>query len=603
MPFLFRRLLAFLLILPLLFSQVPLVSARSPGFLNLTRIDEITSDKITGALDATMSVDNRVFSAAGRASIASDVENFGSNLIEATKGAGKGAVNSLATVGVVLDTLAESIAGNNEAGFLPMVNAKITLMQITHELYNTSPEWRILLSRERVLTSEEQQRLEATMQATAAIHGVDVDTVRAYASTQLSPGLYNSGDPALGLYGKTVGFNQLNADGTLAGGTELVRRSGHELVHPLLGPGQESAAIALGNFIASINENLFAPMNGVNISTGARQSADQWLAGSVGSEALFWSNVTAWKMAASEKTERFSSLELSDSFLRQKAQLAVDYWAREITYQEYTVTMAKLGAEEKRVLYSGPLGPAVAVAAGSGKALVNAGVGAFDFGILWGKSLLDPFTGWYPGAGEQFTKTIVFMPDNLGNAFHQAMRDINYGDAERVGDGLANLGLIFGPAAIGKYGELSAGLRGGGAVYYFDDVATGMVETGARQVISPSSIRAWDLADDAYAAIRTNKSDIATISENIDWPESRVARVKEHIFFKEHQLDSGVRRFDADPGIVNAWNRLVQGDHMPSDVNLMQHEIFESKFEGIFKTDYRSAHDAAIRAGRLWDPE
>jgi hypothetical protein len=63
------------------------------------------------------------------------------------------------------------------------------------------------------------------------------------------------------------------------------------------------------------------------------------------------------------------------------------------------------------------------------------------------------------------------MPDNLGNAFHQAMRDINYGDAERVGDGLANLGLIFGPAAIGKYGELSAGLRGGGAVYYLDDAA------------------------------------------------------------------------------------------------------------------------------------
>ncbi|WP_175175004.1 hypothetical protein [Achromobacter pestifer] len=94
-----------------------------------------------------------------------------------------------------------------------------------------------------------------------------------------------------------------------------------------------------------------------------------------------------------------------------------------------------------------------------------------------------------------------------------------------------------------------------------------------------------------------------TISENIGWSEARIGRIKDHLFFKEHQLDIGARRFDADPHIFNAWDRLAGGGHVQADIDLLRHEIFESKFEGIFKTDYRTAHDAAVRAGRNWTPE
>ncbi|WP_259445450.1 hypothetical protein [Paenibacillus lautus] len=31
-------------------------------------------------------------------------------------------------------------------------------------------------------------------------------------------------------------------------------------------------------------------------------------------------------------------------------------------------------------------------------------------------------------------------------------------------------------------------------------------------------------------------------------------------------------------------------------------ELFESKFEGIFKTDYRTAHDRTVDSGRPWYP-
>ena len=116
-------------------------------------------------------------------------------------------------------------------------------------------------------------------------------------------------------------------------------------------------------------------------------------------------------------------------------------------------------------------------------------------------------------------------------------------------------------------------------------------------------MRSWDVVEDAYGVIRADASDIGAIAQNTGWAESRVARIKDHVFFREHQLDSGLRRFDADPDMLNSWSRLTRGDFVQSDINLLRHEIFESKFEGIFKTNYRQAHDAALRAGRTWTPE
>lgn len=75
-----------------------------------------------------------------------------------------------------------------------------------------------------------------------------------------------------------------------------------------------------------------------------------------------------------------------------------------------------------------------------------------------------------------------------------------------------------------------------------------------------------------------------------------------HLFSRSHQLDDRVGRFDADPLIANAWQRLENGTHNANDIALLRHEIFESRFESIFKTDYRTAHDATLRSGRTWDP-
>ncbi|EOF5434931.1 hypothetical protein ACK1MO_004719 [Salmonella enterica] len=104
-----------------------------------------------------------------------------------------------------------------------------------------------------------------------------------------------------------------------------------------------------------------------------------------------------------------------------------------------------------------------------------------------------------------------------------------------------------------------------------------------------------------YDLIRFDPNDIALIAKNTGWKESIISRVKNHLFFKDHILDRGLSQFDADPAIVNAWDRLKTGDYTASDINLLRHEQFESRFEGIFGTDYRVAHDAAERSGRVWE--
>ena len=109
----------------------------------------------------------------------------------------------------------------------------------------------------------------------------------------------------------------------------------------------------------------------------------------------------------------------------------------------------------------------------------------------------------------------------------------------------------------------------------------------------------FDAAAHAYEVIRQAHDDVAAIARHTGMRESWIARIKGHLFDRTHRLDDGVRRFDADPLIVNAWQRLLEGRHTPKDVQLLEHEIFEAKFEGIFKTDYRTAHEVTNRSGRL----
>ena len=68
-------------------------------------------------------------------------------------------------------------------------------------------------------------------------------------------------------------------------------------------------------------------------------------------------------------------------------------------------------------------------------------------------------------------------------------------------------------------------------------------------------------------------------------------------------LSTGIGRFAPDIEIVDAWIRLQKGNFVKQDLQLLQHEYFESRFEKIFNTDYITAHKAAEGKGRVWNPD
>ncbi|MNW60720.1 hypothetical protein D3C74_387280 [compost metagenome] len=93
------------------------------------------------------------------------------------------------------------------------------------------------------------------------------------------------------------------------------------------------------------------------------------------------------------------------------------------------------------------------------------------------------------------------------------------------------------------------------------------------------------------------------ISKNTGFSENRIQRIKDHVFNDTHIKDHGIGRFDPDFELSQAWERLMDGKYVDSDVQLLHHELFESRFEGIFHTNYRTAHDKTIESGRPWNWE
>ena len=135
-----------------------------------------------------------------------------------------------------------------------------------------------------------------------------------------------------------------------------------------------------------------------------------------------------------------------------------------------------------------------------------------------------------------------------------------------------------------------------------------LIAASSWPLCSFNSVRATLKADEEaakfYEMVRSNPSniDVDLISKNSGMPVFQVQRIKQHLFFDTHQLASGVERFAPDIEITDAWMRLHRGTFVKQDIDLLQHEYFEARFKGIFKTDYITAHTAANDSRRIWDP-
>lgn len=135
--------------------------------------------------------------------------------------------------------------------------------------------------------------------------------------------------------------------------------------------------------------------------------------------------------------------------------------------------------------------------------------------------------------------------------------------------------------------------------------SSNILQSGARNIEGLSVDKLLALDDEAaevYESIRKTSDDISKIAGNTSIPEWKIQRIKTHVFYHEHILSDRIGRFDPDIEIADAWKRLESGNYNQNDLDLLEHEYFESKFESFYETDYRTAHDKTVESGREWNP-
>ncbi|TNM32157.1 WXG100 family type VII secretion target [Streptomyces sedi] len=164
--------------------------------------------------------------------------------------------------------------------------------------------------------------------------------------------------------------------------------------------------------------------------------------------------------------------------------------------------------------------------------------------------------------------------------------------------------------ARGGLGDLAGGIRRG-----IDDVFTPGRQTGGevRPWRSEEDFdNAW--ADEAYDSIRAT-DDVDGIAANVaeyGFTRDEIAQIKSHVFEEDHLLDyyvdygvpAEVARFESNPRMAEAWQRLQQGTPHPEDITLLRHELYESNYmRDTGNPSYNEAHRATVEAGLGWDGE
>jgi hypothetical protein len=119
-------------------------------------------------------------------------------------------------------------------------------------------------------------------------------------------------------------------------------------------------------------------------------------------------------------------------------------------------------------------------------------------------------------------------------------------------------------------------------------------------------------ADQAYDLIR-GADDVGAVAETVGRYGLSVAdvhAVKDHVFYKEHQLDlfegepPRIATFDANPRIAETWLRLREGTPHPEDIVWLKHERYEAQYMAdTGDPSYLRAHRATVAAGLAWNPE
>ena len=81
------------------------------------------------------------------------------------------------------------------------------------------------------------------------------------------------------------------------------------------------------------------------------------------------------------------------------------------------------------------------------------------------------------------------------------------------------------------------------------------------------------------------------ISKNTGFSRKDIQTIRSHIFYKKHKLEKGYDRFDPDYDMAVAWQRLKEGNYLPRDITLLNHELLESQIEKEYNLSATEAHE------------
>lgn len=88
---------------------------------------------------------------------------------------------------------------------------------------------------------------------------------------------------------------------------------------------------------------------------------------------------------------------------------------------------------------------------------------------------------------------------------------------------------------------------------------------------------------------KTDDSEV--IAKNTNFSVEEIQKIRSHIFFEKHDLDEGYQRFEPDYDMAVAWKRLQEGNYLPRDITLLNHELLESYLEKEYNLSAREAHE------------
>nr|DAM30176.1 MAG TPA: minor capsid protein [Caudoviricetes sp.] len=135
---------------------------------------------------------------------------------------------------------------------------------------------------------------------------------------------------------------------------------------------------------------------------------------------------------------------------------------------------------------------------------------------------------------------------------------------------------------------------GGSGIIKVKEVET-VYSGGIAGALNPNSERAMIHAEKYYSEVRKMNTDCAKIAKNVGWTKESIAKIKEHLFYRKHNLGgTEPEYFDADYDIAITWQNLIDGKNIQEkDIILLKHEYLELYIMKNKKVGYAEAHKLA----------